>query len=514
MATNRIQLKRTFTAGRTPNTTNLANSQYIAAGELALNLADNKLYTSNGSVLIELTGTANNALYLGGIAAAQYAYANQVGSASTPVRQVFTGDGACTTFTVTGGYVSNSIDVYVGGVKVVNNTDANVQSGSTIVFTTAPLTGTVIDVIGVQSYTSSSVVTNTYFQSTLTTYVQNTDSRTLSGNLTLSGLTTKSYAGAADASMIFSGRNDKGGGGVGAYYNDFIRASAGNGANGMWFRTNYTGDLQLINSAYTAAVLYVTQSGVLNVGGGNAAASTNNDATTNYISLNNQNSVIYDDGNMHIHSRNNGGSMWINTNGGLIILGNQSPVSGGAIASGIVMGSNATAKAYLSVYGSKSYSIGAYGFTASGGTGTGSSTTAPFSIYSDNRMNASEFDATSDERAKDIQGTIPLQTAVDFVKNIDGIHYTWNRDAVDHDDTGLKAGFGAQSIHKAGFDHMIAAIPNDKMKAQTDEDGWVHPKGFQLTVGYNQAIAYHHEVIKHLLNKIDELEKKLNDAKL
>ena len=49
---NIIQIKRTSTAGRTPNTTNSANSQYIAAGELALNMADCVLYTSNGSSLI------------------------------------------------------------------------------------------------------------------------------------------------------------------------------------------------------------------------------------------------------------------------------------------------------------------------------------------------------------------------------------------------------------------------------------------------------------------------------
>jgi hypothetical protein len=57
MAANRIQLKRTFTSGRTPNTTNSANSQYIDVGELALNLADGVLYTSNGSALVNLTPT-------------------------------------------------------------------------------------------------------------------------------------------------------------------------------------------------------------------------------------------------------------------------------------------------------------------------------------------------------------------------------------------------------------------------------------------------------------------------
>ena len=40
MANNKLQIKRTTVSGRTPNTTNSGNSQYISTGELALNLAD------------------------------------------------------------------------------------------------------------------------------------------------------------------------------------------------------------------------------------------------------------------------------------------------------------------------------------------------------------------------------------------------------------------------------------------------------------------------------------------
>ncbi|QMP83919.1 MAG: hypothetical protein [Caudoviricetes sp.] len=58
MANNRIQVKRTNVSGRTPNTTNSSNSQYIAAGELALNMLDGILFTSNGSTVIEVG--ANN----------------------------------------------------------------------------------------------------------------------------------------------------------------------------------------------------------------------------------------------------------------------------------------------------------------------------------------------------------------------------------------------------------------------------------------------------------------------
>jgi hypothetical protein len=52
LANNKIIVKRTSTAGRTPNTTAPANLQYIAAGELALNMVDKTFFTSNGTNLI------------------------------------------------------------------------------------------------------------------------------------------------------------------------------------------------------------------------------------------------------------------------------------------------------------------------------------------------------------------------------------------------------------------------------------------------------------------------------
>jgi hypothetical protein len=112
-------------------------------------------------------------------------------------------------------------------------------------------------------------------------------------------------------------------------------------------------------------------------------------------------------------------------------------------------------------------------------------------------------DVTSDERLKDVQGTIPLDKALQFVRAVDGILYTWKPG---FGDEGLKSGFSAQGIHKAGFDHMIGHIPNEQVDGQVDDDGWTHPDKFQLTMGYNQVIPYHHEVIKYLLDRIEQLE--------
>ena len=51
---NKLQIKRTTVTGRTPNTTSSGNSAFIDTGELALNLTDRKLFSSNGSSSFEV----------------------------------------------------------------------------------------------------------------------------------------------------------------------------------------------------------------------------------------------------------------------------------------------------------------------------------------------------------------------------------------------------------------------------------------------------------------------------
>lgn len=51
---NKLQIKRTSVSGRTPNTTNSGNTHFIDTGELALNLTDRKLFSSNGVAYFEV----------------------------------------------------------------------------------------------------------------------------------------------------------------------------------------------------------------------------------------------------------------------------------------------------------------------------------------------------------------------------------------------------------------------------------------------------------------------------
>lgn len=57
---NKFQVKRTSVSGRTPNTTNSGNTHFIDTGELALNLTDGKMFSSNGSASFEIGANLEN----------------------------------------------------------------------------------------------------------------------------------------------------------------------------------------------------------------------------------------------------------------------------------------------------------------------------------------------------------------------------------------------------------------------------------------------------------------------
>lgn len=188
MANNLIQVKRTSVSGRAANTTTLTNP-----GELALNMTDGIMYSTNGSVVFEIGANNTNARVSGNLVVSSIVansslgtnnqvltsngttvYWSTVSSGSTSVRQQFTGNGTNTVFTVTSGYTAYELDVYVNGVKLYNGTEVDVSSGTGITFTSAPPNGALIEVVGFTASNPSSYLTNTY-------------SGTLSGNLTFSG---------------------------------------------------------------------------------------------------------------------------------------------------------------------------------------------------------------------------------------------------------------------------------------------------------------------------------------
>lgn len=92
-----------------------------------------------------------------------------------------------------------------------------------------------------------------------------------------------------------------------------------------------------------------------------------------------------------------------------------------------------------------------------------------------------------------------------MIKNVEPIQFTWK----DEIDKGNKTGFSAQQLIKTGFEHMVGGVPRVGLEETVDNDGFISPKDTQLVVNTDQITAYHSLLIQHLLERIEELEKKL-----
>ena len=328
--------------------------------------------------------------------------------------------------------------------------------------------------------------------------------------LDVSGSTRINVSGVTSVGLTVNGQNTKGGTG----YTDFLLVTNTNtGATNpnKYFRLNSIGGLEILNSAYSALTLTLTDTGILSVGGGNLATTSSSDGVTNYLMFGNNNTQIYDDGNTHIHSRDASKAMWINTNGGQLNLLTQSPTSTGGIGSGIAIATG-TLNGYVTINtGTTISTAAAYGYLTTAGAGTypGGSQSVPISLYATNRIWGQEIDAFSDERMKNIMGEINLEDGINLVKKLKPIKYIWK----EGEDKGVKAGYSAQQVSKSGFNHLISLIPRDGLEETIDDDGFLSPKNTQFSMNYDQVTPYHGVVIKYLLEKIEALEKEINELK-
>jgi len=529
------------TTATTVNFAGAATTVSIGAstGKVTINSTDATSSTTTGSLVVKGGVGVGGGIYTGGLISANGAISSN--STITATGNLIAGNGILATPTTTG-YVYNSVATTVnmgGGAGTIN--------------------------IGYNATTN------------------------LSGQLLVSYTGSGSSAGiAVSTSNTVGGMN----------YADFLKVTnTASGATNInkTFRLNSVGTLEILNSAYTATILSITDTGFVAIN--TATGVTNGVPTNNGIAMN-SNSYIYDDGNYHLTSKS--GNIWLNANdgsavsintqmptgitgGGLNVQGAVKSLASGAAATSFISGAgaisgvalqldsgtagtaanmavrdtstvastmyfdvstgsttNGTFKfrssssfnelmvlnntnvtvnkqmligggsqtAYVSINSTNSYNIsGSYGYLGGGGAGSigsgGNTGTVGFSLYCSGRIQSNEVDVPSDERLKDIQGTIPLDKALQFVRAIDGILYTWKPG---FGDEGLKSGFSAQGVHKAGFDHMVVPVPNDRVEGSTDADGFTSPDKFQLTLNYMEAIPYHHEVIKHLLDRIEQLE--------
>ena len=146
MAGTVVKIKQSAVAGRLP--THSAGSTYIEQGELALNTADQKLYSKD---------SAGTVFEIGSSAAA----ANEI------VTTDFTATNAQTSFSVAYSYSNDHVNVYYNGVHL-STTDFTATNGTSVVLGTGAATGDLItiEVIKALSLASGSDIDEHEFTAT------------------------------------------------------------------------------------------------------------------------------------------------------------------------------------------------------------------------------------------------------------------------------------------------------------------------------------------------------------
>jgi hypothetical protein len=172
MAT-KFKLKRSTIGGIVPTTGD------IDTAELAVNLADKKLYTSNGTVVFEIGSNLTNLSVSGNLTINTIIANGSIGTAGQVLHSNGTSvywdtDDQGVTSVASGVGLSGGTITTTGTISVVANT--GLVANATGVYVNATYIGTI-------SANNASFLGGTAAAS----YVQNTDSRTLSGNLVFTG---------------------------------------------------------------------------------------------------------------------------------------------------------------------------------------------------------------------------------------------------------------------------------------------------------------------------------------
>jgi hypothetical protein len=247
-----IKIKRSSVAGKVPTTSD------IATGELALNTKDQKLYSSNGTVVFPIGAKQTNLIVSGNTSITNLIANGSLGTAGYALKT--NGTSVYWDAIATGGgggaglisYSTKQFDSIKGSDVIVTNITAVNASAYLQVANAVATYATKA------SPTTSGVLGHTG-RATISTNLA------VSGNTALGGLVNINYTGSANSSLVIQGTNTKGGAG----YHDFLMARNGGGGTNpnKWFRINSTGGFEIINSAYTATVLLLTDSGGLSVPG-------------------------------------------------------------------------------------------------------------------------------------------------------------------------------------------------------------------------------------------------------
>ncbi|AGA17894.1 tail fiber protein [Synechococcus phage P60] len=135
--------------------------------------------------------------------------------------------------------------------------------------------------------------------------------------------------------------------------------------------------------------------------------------------------------------------------------------------------------------------------------------TFDMSLQADGRIRALQFDAKSDRRLKRDVAPIAEEDALRFVNEVRPKSYYWK----DGRDSALQNGYIAQEVAGAGFVNMLGFDESNSVEGELIDSvtGVPNPTDGYFSMQYNQVPALLHVALKTALDRIAELERRLND---
>ncbi len=193
-----------------------------------------------------------------------------------------------------------------------------------------------------------------------------------------------------------------------------------------------------------------------------------------------------------------------------IYIGNTMYVNNSTQSVNIGNGVN-TALYPLQVYGSSSTTFSPYGFLSSGGAGNGgSSGVVPVSIWAQNRIAATEFNAYSDQRLKENIEDISTDDAIDFVQHLKPKSYTWKSDK----NQTKSIGYIAQDILRLRkWDCLVSLSEDAELEEIIDDDGFINPAGKRFQVSYQAGVPILHKALAASFERLDAQKAEIDELR-
>lgn len=116
----------------------------------------------------------------------------------------------------------------------------------------------------------------------------------------------------------------------------------------------------------------------------------------------------------------------------------------------------------------------------------------------------------SDRRLKTNITNVPIERVECFYKELQVKSFNWKK----HLDKPKELGLIAQDVLNGGFLDLIARIPDSDEELENSKDPWLEPKNEKLHVDYSKISIYNMRMIQALINRIEELEKKIEESKI